>query len=659
MLDVLIYGIDSLLGSYCAGHWLQRADSRVWYLGTTLHHDAIVDLGSYTFSQLAGCTIVEARARVGGRLCRVEDANLSLEGAPIQEAWYVAGAGGNPKHVTGYERFVTLCSSRGPQQVNFVFFDSKCSDLRPAQEGPEPTIGMEVAFTNGLLFSAPGIKGRTFRLPLIGGGGHPIVDRGNGVLSTFLAALHSIKAEIEERSPQYFDFHALRCLAPADGAVNMLAAGVAAEILLRIAGNEATARASYSVLSPQYTPFANLCEHIGAAYGLGLLPVEDPAELNAVDRAFLERSGDLRDFLVTRPDFADVEPYCAAGVLPQAGVFDDDAQVEMLESIRSSQDDVRATREQRTARLSLDLETKAIARNGSELVYFAGGTGGSTIVVLNALGQGIEFWSRLIDRLMETYRVLVWAPRGTVAPAPPFGLAEQVDDLDSVLQNEGVESCHLIGWCTGPKVAVDFYMRRPSSVRSMAFLNGTFKCEGSPGELDTPYEQNLEFLCRRLTRKPSMAASVMRTFQLSAAVISEDGAPDESSLNVLTMANPRVKSWALAPFRTEETTLNYAHQLVDFWRNDVRPKAPEVHVPVLLMSTEYDEIATAANSRMAAGLFPNARHVHVPAATHYCLYDQPDFVSSLLHAFFENPGSAPASERSEECVELQPEAAQP
>ena len=269
-------------------------------------------------------------------------------------------------------------------------------------------------------------------------------------------------------------------------------------------------------------------------------------------------------------------------------------------------------------------------------------------MVLNALGQGLEYWYRLIDRLMEDHRILIWEPRGTVSPPPPFGLDEQVEDVDAVLQHEGINACHLIGWCTGPKVAVDFYLRRPSAVHSMAFLNGTFKCDGSPEELDSPYEQNLESLCRMLVRKPSTAASVMKTFQSrteeSEVEMLEGSDAEQRSIAVLSLMNEKLKAHVLAPFRTEQTTLNYAHQLVDFWAHDARPKASEVKVPVLLMGTEYDQVATPEASAAAATLFPNARHVHVRGATHYCLHDRPEFVADLLKKFFANPDELAATQ---------------
>src|SRR5205823_11244325 len=111
---------------------------------------------------------------------------------------------------------------------------------------------------------------------------------------------------------------------------------------------------------------------------------------------------------------------------------------------------------------------------------------------------------------------------------------------------------------------------------------------------------------------------------------------EQISIDVLSQMNANLKDYVLAPFRTEETTRNYAHQLVDFWAHDVRPQASRVKVPVLLISAEYDQVATPAGSTEAANLFRDSRHVHVHGATHYCLYDRPEFTGALLKEFFAN-----------------------
>jgi hypothetical protein len=192
--------------------------------------------------------------------------------------------------------------------------------------------------------------------------------------------------------------------------------------------------------------------------------------------------------------------------------FDEDGQIALFTLLRRDQDEALAARRAQAAELPSRLSRKTVTAHGSDLDYYVGGSTGDAVVVLNAFGQGLEYWYRLLNNLIQRHRVIIWEPRGTTAP-PPFGLAEQVDDLDAVLQQEGIENAHLIGWCTGPKVAIDFYLRRPAAVRSMVFLNSTFKCDGSPEELNSPYEQNVESLLRMLVKKHAMANTVKKTLQ--------------------------------------------------------------------------------------------------------------------------------------------------
>ena len=106
------------------------------------------------------------------------------------------------------------------------------------------------------------------------------------------------------------------------------------------------------------------------------------------------------------------------------------------------------------------------------------------------------------------YRWIVWPPRGVATGPFPFGLMDQVADVERILQVEGIQRCHLLAWCTGPKVAIEFYLRHPESVLRMVFLNATFKCTGSPKELDTEYERDLESLCFGLKEQPAMADAI-------------------------------------------------------------------------------------------------------------------------------------------------------
>jgi pimeloyl-ACP methyl ester carboxylesterase len=647
---ILIIGIENPLGSYFAARWLHASDGVVFYSPiavNTFSPEEVLALVSQASIQINNGLPAEGMRRPIEERLKQAAANVAQSpAAEIDEIWHFADS-------TGSQVPAELCSSlisRFPvistKRFNYVEVDTGGRD-----SGPDTRL-REIS----RCLKMHNIEHRAFLTSQILATGNPELNQCGSAIMQLLSLVHSFKSEIEERSPQYFDFQALRCVAPPDAALNLITADTASELLVRIAQKERSASASFSIVSPQNIPFAVLCENIGIVYGLSVLSVEDYNSLNAIDRCFHERLGDfhgnLKNGAAVLPN---TDAYEAAGLAPEKAILDEDAQLAMFELIRRSQDKALAARKQRVAELPGKLLHKTITVRGLELNYYVGGFTGTPVIVLNAIGQGLEYWYRLIDQLLERYRVIIWEPRGTVSPPPPFGLCDQVDDVDAILQQESIDACHLIGWCTGPKVAIDFYLRRPSMVRSMAFLNGTFKCDGSPEELNSPYEQNLDSVCRMVVRKPATAASVMKTLQdradESEVEVLQEADPEQRSIAVLKRMNENLKAHVLAPFRTEETTFNYAHQLVDFWSHDVRPKARNIKVPVLLMGTEYDQVATPEASAAAAALFPDSRHVHIRGATHYCLYERPEFVAGLLKAFFADVAALRDTASGAACID--------
>lgn len=625
MRNIFIHGIESALGSHFAVQCLSAPDDRIFYFP-----DPASGIAAEEVPALVAHTAVqgseECQKEIASRMQPAE-VHSSVNG---DEFWYFTDTSITERSPEILDHFLTTCTGIGSAEFNFVCYDD--AGQGAAAQALYQYVAQQCKTHN--------IKYRTFSTSLIMGCEHSALKQ-RGVLSRFLLALHSLKAEIEERLPQYFDFQALRFVVPLDASVNLIPASVAAELLLGIVCTKGTANAHFRIANPHNTPLQALFERISIAYGISLLPVGDVKLLNAIDQIFRERLGSSRDFLesgVSGP--SDSEAYRVAGLSPGSALADEETHITLLESLCKDEDKALAFRRSRSLELPGKMEQKTINRDESELTYYVAGTKGVPIVVLNALGQGLEYWYRLLDDLMEDHRVIIWEPRGTVAPPPPFGLAQQVDDLDAILQHENLQVCHLMSWCTGGKVAVEFHLRRPSAVRSMVLLNNTLKCDGGPEELDSPYEHNMETLCRMLVRKPAMASSVMNTLNSPNAEneteMLENGG-EQLSIDVLSRMNAKLKSYVVAPFRTPETTVNYANQLVDFWKYDMRNKAAQVAVPVLLISAEYDQVATPAASFEAAGLFPHARHVHVKGATHYCLYDRPEFVADLLRDFFANP----------------------
>ena len=474
------------------------------------------------------------------------------------------------------------------------------------------------------------LRFRIFRCSLIAGAS-PVAHRDHDFLH-FLDAIYHLKHEIQDRIPEYFSYEPLRYLAPENAEINLIRAEDAAQLMANISWREDTLDRSYDIANPENVPFMEICERVESVYQLSLQPTEDDQELTAVDRLFQQQTEAFRKHLESAGTFAWQEAHEAAGVEPKALPMDT-----LLEDIHQQQEAARSAKAERVAALTRQ-PARSIEKNGHALPYFTFGENGTPVVILNALGQGLFYWYPLIDLLMQKHKVIIWEPRGTVAPPPPFGVKEQVEDLEAILKQEGIGSCHLVGWCTGPKVAVEFYLQSPQAVQSLVFLNTQFKCVGTAKELVTSYERNIDPMFRGLEKNPGLAGSVMSSLQLNLGGgkldLSEQDDSQKLAVEALSRMNQNLKAHVMRPFESEATTLNYARQVVEYWDYDSLAKAAQVQVPLLFMTVEYDKIALPAMSKHAVKLFPKARLVEVQGANHYCLYDRPEFVARLMEDFF-------------------------
>lgn len=654
MRNILIHGFDTLLGSYFAAAVLMSSNDLVFYQpspGRNLSEEGAKAILTHAFGQLSGKTSAdETSAVLGGQLRTISyrsDFTVSESDSDVRidEVWYFAHAAQRTKaHRNPINELPSALLKLGATEFNYV---RPLTVVGTGTAGAEEDQLAQAAERDVVLAcEAYGLKYRIFRTSLVLGVGHPTLRPGQGDFLQFLTALHSLKSEIEERWPQYFDFRALRYWAAEGASINLIDARVAAKLLLQIARNAGAFGVTYPVCSPENFSLKQVFNRVEEIYGLGLLTAGDRFELNAIDRNFNARLAGFQPCFAATVERDWSETYRTAGYPAQSGILDAETQIHIFQENCRSQDAAREARSQQLADLNARLTRKTLVRNGFALSYYVGGTVGPVVVLLNALGQGLRYWYRLMDLLMERYRVIIWEPRGTVSPPPPFGLDQQVMDLESILRNEDVDWCYFIAWCTGPKVAVDFCVQRPAVVRSMVFLNSNFKCVGRE-ELDTPYAQALDALCRSVVRKPAMAASVMQSLQSMTAeseVVPQPGIDGgQLSTRVISLINTDLRSDVMAPFRNEETTINYAHQLLEFATHDSKRSAARVTAPVLLIASEYDQVASPAMSNAAAQWFPNAQLVHVEGATHYCLYDRPDFIMELIVDFFQNTEELPAA----------------
>jgi pimeloyl-ACP methyl ester carboxylesterase len=359
---------------------------------------------------------------------------------------------------------------------------------------------------------------------------------------------------------------------------------------------------------------AGECARVACAWELPFSRVTDEQALTAVDRHLRRR---------------------LAAVDPQAQLPAEPA----LLAFRQRRAAERAAARARVAALARALDGCAAT---PRLRYTGAGAaalqGEPPLVLVNALGQPQAAWLPLVERLARRHRVVVWEMRAEAGDGLPVTFAEHAEDLRAILDAERAATCHLVGWCTGARLAVRFARAHPGRVRTLAMLGGSFKHPGRARALDTRYEQHLEAMLRAIADQPALAERLRGVLAASAAGPVDLDRLDAAALaeRALTSTPAALEGAARHPFRDAAALVTYARQHLELWSYDELSTAGALAVPVLGLSGEHDQIVAPAALRAALAHFASAHFELIEGATHYALHERAGWLAERLENWIGN-----------------------
>ena len=281
------------------------------------------------------------------------------------------------------------------------------------------------------------------------------------------------------------------------------------------------------------------------------------------------------------------------------------------------------------------------------LNYYVGGAGEHTIVIVNAFAQSLDYWTRLLANLLKSYRLIIWLPRGNEDLRGGAGqynpVAVHVDDLKTVLRHEEVDTCYFVGWCTGPKLMIEFHARYPESVSSMIFLNPTFKDIPGQKHLESPFEANLDPLLRMVHNMPRLAKPLISSLQAfllapkthASSVAVHDPLARKQTAEMLSFVHGSLRPLVIEPFATEQSVINYAKQLVTFWAGDVSSLLGKIGIPVVFVGGECDAIASPQLAKIAYQMIPGAKYLEIKGGSHYLQYEVSELITDIVNRFLK------------------------
>ncbi|MDP9699121.1 pimeloyl-ACP methyl ester carboxylesterase [Paenibacillus intestini] len=285
--------------------------------------------------------------------------------------------------------------------------------------------------------------------------------------------------------------------------------------------------------------------------------------------------------------------------------------------------------------------------NGTDVNYYFGGNGNEVILIMNAFGQSIHYWCFLLYELIKDYKVIIWEPRGTYwkegGCSQYTSFENHIDDIDMILSAEEIEQCYFLGWCTAPKVALQYYAKHEHRVKALMFISGSFKGVSQLEDFDTNYEKNLQEISKLLDKQPGSEAIFQRSIlsSLNKKTMIErkidagdcDDIHDSQFTEVFTSARTEIKPLIGGPFQKKEEIIPYFRQLSEFWSKDVRELIQGAKIPMLFISGDFDQMASSKSSELLASISSQAVFIKVKRGNHFILIEQSELIYRIIHNF--------------------------
>jgi pimeloyl-ACP methyl ester carboxylesterase len=255
------------------------------------------------------------------------------------------------------------------------------------------------------------------------------------------------------------------------------------------------------------------------------------------------------------------------------------------------------------------------ADDGATLYTYSAGGCGPWLLMLNAHGLDIELLTPMARYLSEDFRLLAFQWRDIPAwrtdADAPVSLERHVHDIDAVLRHHGVVSPHVLGWCSGADIAIN-WVARGGRARTLCLLNGSFGYSGAKvskfGELMLP-------ILRRVVVRPERAVSYAKQLSDTANPPDMETAWEQFHLS--------------RPYRDPGDLIAYAQfQMQLHSRRDPLPTIPS-SLPTLVITHPGDVMAAPENSRFVAAQL-NAPCVELDVGEHHNLYTHPGAVVGVM-----------------------------
>jgi len=259
--------------------------------------------------------------------------------------------------------------------------------------------------------------------------------------------------------------------------------------------------------------------------------------------------------------------------------------------------------------------------DGARLAYATTGSGPPLVKAANWLSH-LEFdnqspvWRHWIQELSRDHTLVRYDERGCGLSdwtVDEFSLEAWVRDLEAVVDALELERFPLLGISQGGPIAIAYAARHPERV-SQLILYGSYARGRNHRSLSDRQREERDLMLRMIGVGWGQDHAAFR--QVFTSLFIPDATPEQAH-------------WFNELQRVSTTPENAARIVGAFDTLDVRPLAPELDIPALVLHGSADLRVPFDEGRLLASLLPGARFVPLESRNHLLLESEPAWARFL------------------------------
>lgn len=252
-----------------------------------------------------------------------------------------------------------------------------------------------------------------------------------------------------------------------------------------------------------------------------------------------------------------------------------------------------------------------------EVAYDTFGSGSPLLAIMGLTGARYH-WRGFPERFADSFRVVTFDNRGvgeTSAPKGPYTAAQMANDALALLDHLGIEKAAVLGVSMGGMIAQELALAAPARVTKLVLGCTSF---GGRTAIPVPPETVMAF--GNVGRGPD---ALRRVIELN---FSETW----RAANAATVTE--LLEHGLAH---RMTPAGFQGQLGAVATHDSYARIAQISAPTLVISGDEDHLIPVENSRLIAGLIPNARTEILPGVGHMFWIEAADAAATAIRGFLQ------------------------